>query len=76
MKSRLVVGVALACGLTAIGNPFIDATRVVVAAQNEHDDCSHLVRLQLRDVKISEAVTASAATTGAVRARMWTAAPR
>jgi feruloyl esterase len=52
--------------LAAFAGAFVLAT--AVAAQTDHAECSHLVMLRLPDVKISEAVSVAAATSGPIRA--------
>ena len=58
---KLLAGVVLAAALSV-------GLAVLAAGQTQKDDCSSLSSLRLPDVRISEAVAVTAATTGQVRA--------
>jgi len=69
--TRILAGTALALVLAA-GTSSVQglaaADRDAALMQSSHAECSHLTMLKLPDVKITEAVTVPAATTGPVRA--------
>jgi hypothetical protein len=74
MNLRTVVGAAVLlalAGATPSLSPVTSAAGASTgdrAVQSSHAECSHLMMIRLPDVKIIEAVTVPAATTGTVRA--------
>ena len=64
MTRRFVIGVLSAGAISVV----IYGSELDRAAAADHAECSHLVMLRFPDVRIAEAVTVPAATTGAVRA--------
>ncbi len=62
MRRRFIGGVLAASAIAAMASGAMSAQTAV-----EHAECSHLMMLRLPDIKISEAVSVPAATTGAVR---------
>src|SRR6185503_6529151 len=57
MRTRLLAGLVVAAAVS--GGPALVAT--------EHAECSHLMKLKLPDVKVTEAVTVPPAASGAIR---------
>jgi hypothetical protein len=75
MKRRIVVGTAVAVifvGAAAPLGSLAAADRASAEGMNAqasgHAECSHLMMLKLPDVKVTEAVSVPAATTGAIQA--------
>jgi hypothetical protein len=65
MRRHVLIGIVCA-GVVVSGGDRLSGP--AVSAQSEHAECSHLTMLKLPDVKITEAVSVPAATTGVVRA--------
>src|SRR5262249_53012508 len=69
MARRVAVGVIVALALTVSAQRSVRAASAqgFSSAVADHGECSHLMMLRLPDIKLSEAVSVPAVTSGAVR---------